>query len=337
MLDAISHPGHRRRTALVSALVGLSLVFCGCSPQAREARYLASGKKMMEKNDYQRATIQFMNAVKVMPRDAEAHYRLALAYLASRNYLAAGASLRRAVELNPKHRDAQLKLAEVYAAAPANAKGRPYLELSQKTAQDLLTSGESSAELLDILATTELKLGDLEAAQKTLQEAVTKFPKDLTSAVQLARIKLAQKDSAGAEELLKRAAAQQPPSANAFLALGQFYLVSNRVGDAEAQFRHAAEIDPKSSVALLSFAVLQARTGKLDQAGQTYAHLSALPDERYRGYHAGFLAARGQHSQAIAEAEKLNRQYPDDRVVRSLLVREYLNTQKRGDAEKLLT
>ena len=186
MHDAISHPSHRRPTALVSALVGLSLVFCGCSPRAREARYLASGKKMMEKNDYQRATIQFMNAVKVMPRDAEAHYRLGLAYLATRNYQAAGTSFRKAVDLDPKHRDAQLKLAQMYASASPDTKGRPYLEQSQKTVQDLLKSGESSAEILNTLATTELKLGDLEAAQKTLQEAVTKFPKNLTSAVQLA-------------------------------------------------------------------------------------------------------------------------------------------------------
>src|SRR5689334_22303 len=211
MRDATIPPAKRRRAALISALVGLSIALCGCSPQASEARYLASGKKMMEKKDYPRALIQFTNAVKVMPKDAEAHYQLALALLASRNYLASLKELNQAVQLDPKHRDAQLKLAELKAAVPrpqdeenpAKARiSKQYLEESQKTVQDLIKSGESSAEILDTLAVTELKLNDQAAAEKTLEEAVARFPKDLASAVGLAKVKLAHKDPAGAEAVL---------------------------------------------------------------------------------------------------------------------------------------
>src|SRR5689334_15457707 len=120
MRDATITPIKRRHAALISALVGLSIAVCGCSPQAREARYLASGKKMMEKKDYPRAIIQFNNAVKVMPKDAEAHYQLALALIAQRSYRAAYYELDKAVKLNPKHKEAQLKMAEYLAMAPAD-------------------------------------------------------------------------------------------------------------------------------------------------------------------------------------------------------------------------
>jgi tetratricopeptide (TPR) repeat protein len=293
---------------------------------------------MMEKRDYPRATIQFTNAVKVLPKDAEAHYQLAMALLAARNLPYSVSELKKAVDLNPRHRDAQLKLAEAYALIrPDDPKKRELLQNSQKTLEGLLQSGESSAEILDTLAVIEMKLGDREAAEKNLQEAFARFPKDLAAAVSLARVKMGDKDLAGAEEVLKKITTEQPPSSSAYLALGQFYLTTNKPADAEAQFRRAVEIDPNSSAALLSLAALQARTGKLDQADQSYTRLAALPEPRFRTYHAMFLATRGKQSQAIAEAEQLYRRYADDRAVRTLLVREYLVAQKAADADKLLT
>jgi tetratricopeptide (TPR) repeat protein len=338
MHDAITRPSHRRRAAFVSALVGLFLLFGGCSREEREARYLASGKKMMEKNDYSRAIIQFKNAANMMPKDAEAHYRLALAYLASHNYRAGYASLDKAVKLNPKHAAAQLKLAQVKATVPADqAQYKPLLEQSQKTVQDLLNSGQSSAEILGTLAETEYKLGDKDAAEKTLEQAVAKFPKDLASAVTLASVKRAHNDFAGAEAVLKNAVTEQPKSSNAVLALGQFYLITNKPAEAESQFQHAVDLDPTSAPALFSLAVLQTRTNKLDQAEQNYGRLSALPNPQFYTYHAAFLAARGKQDEATAEFEKLHRQFPDDRNIRTGLSRQYLRAGKVGDVDKLLT
>jgi len=335
---AIRHAASARKSSrggacLASIFAVACLMLSGCSPEAREARYLASGKKMMEKKDYTRALIQFNNAARVMPKDAEPHYQLALVYIARRDFRSAYSSLNKAVRLNSKHREAQLKLAELLAATPE----KENVEQAQQKVQELLSTGENSAELLDILAVTEYRLGNLQDAEKHLQQAIAKFPKDLASAIGLAQVKKAQNDLAGAEDVLKKIAAQQPPSANAFLAVGRFYLSAGKPADAEAQFRRATEVDPKNGVALLSLAVLQARTGKLDLAEQSYARLSALPEPQFGLYHASFLSARGKHTQAIAEAETLNRRYSDDRAVRSFLAQEYVRTQRSADAEKLLT
>ena len=71
------------------------------------------GAALLAKKDYGRAALEFRNAVKVMPKDAEPYYQLGLTYLASGNARNGVAALRHATELNPKHAGAQLKLAEL--------------------------------------------------------------------------------------------------------------------------------------------------------------------------------------------------------------------------------
>jgi Flp pilus assembly protein TadD len=99
------HRQHCRISALVTiALLCLCFMLSSCrSPEAREARYLESGKQDVAKKDYSRAAIQFFNASRTMPKDAEPHYQLALVYLALRQYDRAVASLRTPIALNPKH------------------------------------------------------------------------------------------------------------------------------------------------------------------------------------------------------------------------------------------
>ena len=328
---------HRQRcrsSALVTiALLCLCFMLSSCrSPEAREARYLESGKQDVAKKDYSRAAIQFFNASRTMPKDAEPHYQLALVYLALRQYDHAVASLRTAIALNPKHGQAQLKLAELMILS--NKKDR--VELAEHEVEQLVTTMPPNAEVLDALASAEWKLGNQQDAEKQLEQAVSKFPQHLASAVSLAQVKRIHNDLAGAETLLQKATSQMPSSSDAYLALGQFYMTTGKAAQAETQFRHAIQLNPKSGPAILNLAVLQVRTGRLDPAEQTYAQLSALSERQYKPYHAAFLSARGKHGEATAEFEKLCREYPDDRDFRSSLVREYLTARQSGQADKLL-
>ncbi len=324
---------YRSLAATLVAACCAAFADCARTPEAKEANYLASGKKMAERKDFARALIQFHNAAKVMPKDAEPHYQAGLVYLEQRDWRSAYASLDRAIGLNPKHQQAQLKRAELLAMSS----NKDQVQSAHQTIQDLIKSAPTSAEELDTLALTEFRLGNQQDAEKHLEEAFAKFPAHLASAVNLAGVKLAHKDLAGAEQVLKTTTEQKPPSAGAFLALGRFYVSTGKVADGEKQFLRAVEIDPKSGPTLLTLAVLQARTGKTQEANETYKKLSALPDPQYRPYHAAFLAALGKHDQALAEFENLYCQYPDDGTIRSYLVSEYMRMRKTGEAEKLVT
>src|SRR5450631_2177665 len=99
--------------AAVALSAGILAVGCNRSPQAKEALYLKRGAALVGKKDYGRAGLEFRNAIKVMPKDAEPHFQLGLTYLATGSPRNGIAELRRATELNPKHAGAQLKLAEL--------------------------------------------------------------------------------------------------------------------------------------------------------------------------------------------------------------------------------
>ncbi len=59
------------------------LAGCSSSPQQKEAKFLKRGKALLEKKDYSRASLEFKNAEKAVPKDAEPYYQSGLAYLAA--------------------------------------------------------------------------------------------------------------------------------------------------------------------------------------------------------------------------------------------------------------
>jgi len=324
----------RRKRRILGMVAAVALVGgCARSPQAKEAKYLENGKKEFQKKNYTVAILHFKNAMQVQPRDAEPYYQLGLAYLASNDFNSAASAFLKATELNPKHTDAQLKLAEMM----TTSRSKEVLEDAQKRSQDVLNLLPDNIEALHILALTELRLGNPQSAEAHLRQALQKAPSDLKSSMALALARFARKDMAGAEEALKQAVVQAPKSPEPSLSLGGFYLALGKTAEAEQQFRHALQIDPKHGPTLLALAALQARAGQAEQAEQTYRQVSALPDKRYRPIHALYLYQSGKSDQAIAEFQKLAKDDPADRNLRTDLVSAYLALNRVGDAEKVLT
>jgi tetratricopeptide (TPR) repeat protein len=323
----------KQSTILFAAAAVLTLCACSSSPQAKEAKFLEKGKKAYQAKDYAVAIIQFKNAAAAQPRDAEPYYQLGLAYLAATDYNNAVSCFRKATELDPKHTGAQLKLA----ALMATSRTPSIIEDAQKRTEEVLKLAPEDIEALNVLAITELKLGKPESAEAHLEQALKKSPDSLRSSVALAQTRLARKDVKGAEEALQAAAAQAPKSPLPSDYLGEFYLAQGKTAEAEQQFRRAIQIDPKHGPALVALGGMQARAGQTAQADQTYRQVAALPDKQYRPVHALYLFQSGKREEALAEFQKLNKEDPSDRDLRTYLVRAYLALNRVGDAEKVLT
>jgi tetratricopeptide (TPR) repeat protein len=322
-----------RLTVRLGALIlALAALLACSSPQARETKFLERGKKYFGAKDFVRAALEFQNAMKAKPDDAEAHFQLALAYLALANVNGAVESLREATWLNPKHIQARLKLAELMARNGDQSVVRE----GEKLAKSALDISPDNADALSTLALAELRLGEVEDAEEHVLEALKKFPHHLKSTLTLAAVKLQVKDWPGAEEILRKAEAEAPDSAEPPLALGRFYVMRGEPAEAEEQFNRAIHIDPKSGTALSELAALQVRSGLREKAEQTYNQLSALPDKQFRSAHAMFLFQDGQRDPAIAELEKLLKEDPDDRVVRARLLMAYLAVNRIPEGEKVL-
>lgn len=322
-----------QRVLAFGALVGLCYLFSGCtSPQTKEANSLRRGAALRDKKDYTRALIEFKNASTAMPKDAEPYYQMGITYLATGSMVNGLRYLRRAIELNPKHRQAQLKLAELMTASS----NKDTLQKAASSLETILSATPDNSEANDALALAEWKLGKTDDAVGRLEDTLKKFPTRLQTSVELARLKLSRKDWAAAEQILQKATASAPQSAPAELALGQLYMLSNQPAKAEAELRKAIQLDPKNGSALMGLAAVQVAGKRMDEAEQTYRQVSTLPGAEYKPAHALFLYREGKRDAALVEFEQLAKSDPNDRVARSRLFAAYVALGKNKPAQDLV-
>ncbi len=318
--------------AVAALSAGLLAVGCNRSPQAKEAQYLKRGAALTAKKDYGRAALEFRNASKVMPKDAEPYYQLGLTYLATGSVANGISALRRATELNPKHAGAQLKLAELM----TTSQNQDVLRDAVGRLESILTASPENIEATDTLAMAEWRLGRIDDASKRLEEALQRFPASLRSSIQLARLKLSQNDLSGAEAVLEKAAASAPKSPDAAVALGELYLLANQPDHAEPEFRRALALDAKTGVALMGLAAIQIAGKRMDQAEQTLRQVAALPGKEYKPQHAVFLYRTGKRDEALKEFEALYKADAEDRAARTRVVSVYFAMGKFPQVQSLL-
>jgi cytochrome c-type biogenesis protein CcmH/NrfG len=134
--------------ALIAALV---MAGCSRSPQAREAQYLKRGKERLEKRELSRALLEFRNASQAIPKDAEPYYQIGITYLASKEVRYAAAAFKKALEMDPKHAGAQLKLAGIEAIG----RNPDLLNAAMIRLQSILVSSPDDLEAVGALAIAE--------------------------------------------------------------------------------------------------------------------------------------------------------------------------------------
>jgi len=327
----LRNPGSYIITVLVASIV----LSTGCAPNTPD-KFMARGQRLVAQKEYARAVLEFRNAARLQPKSAEPVYQMALAFLATGDYGNGYANLVRATELDPNHKGAQVKLAEVVASGISGTKDQQILADVEKRVQSALAVVPDSTDVLGALGITEYLMGKQDDAVKHLEAALEKLPQNLQAARALAVIKVNEKDFAGAEQILKKAAEDSPKSADAQLALGRFYLITRRLPDAEAVYHRALGIDPKFGAALLDLARIQFSTGRKEEGEKNLVALSALPDKQYRPLHAVYLFEQGKLEEALKEFEEQAKQDPNDREAFSRLTSAYFFLKKFTDAEKVI-
>lgn len=322
--------GCRLASALLCVITGLA--GCSSSPQTKEAQFLKRGREFLKAKDYSRAILEFRNAAKVMPGDAEPYYQLGMTALQTENFVVAYSSFQRAVERNAKHSEAQLNLAALMAASGDGAMAAE----GERRLREIAHDPSSGPTALDFLALAELRIGRPGEAETHLEEALAAFPGHLRSSVELARLKLRKQDLRGAEDVLKKAVSNAPQSAAAALALGQLYVVAQKTDQAEEEFHRALQLEPTNASALLSLGSLEIAAGKMEEAERTYERLASLPEKEFRPLHAILMFQEGKRDRALEEFIKLAKESPHDRDARSRLVGIYLAMDRTPEAAAIL-
>jgi tetratricopeptide (TPR) repeat protein len=322
----------RQFVAASTCFLGILALSCTQSPEVKSARYIESGKRFLQNRDSARAILELRNAVRATPKNAEAFYQLSLAYFSAGDLQLGVGSLRKALDLNPKHEGAQLRMAQLMSMAS----DPELVKDAQHRLEAMLQASPNDAEALHTLAFTELKLGESEEAMQHLARAMELAPQDLLIAASMAEAKLRQNDVKGAEEILLKAAQNSPKSAEAEIVLGRFYASLRREAESERHFQRALALDGNNADALLNLASGQYRAGRKQEAEENFKRLSGLPSRKFKGIHATFLFEEGRRDEAIREFEKLAKEDPEDRQIRSSLIAAYQAVNRMPDAERVL-
>src|SRR6516164_2113410 len=101
---------HHMKSTLIAftVLAALGTTACRRTPKETAAQFLRRGKDYLGRKDYVRAELEFRNAARLLPRDAESVYELGLAYLGEGKLNQAVDALFRATQLDPKHLAARI-------------------------------------------------------------------------------------------------------------------------------------------------------------------------------------------------------------------------------------
>ena len=307
-------------------------LFTGCSrdPNVRKQKYFESGERYFEKAKYREAAIQYSNAIQVDPRFAQAHYRLALAYLRIGEESRAYQELNRTLELDPDNYEARIDLTNLLIAAKYFKEAQEHL--------DILTVKQPNNPAVHMaLANFKDRQGDIAGGLQEMQKTIALDPTRSDAFLNYAIMQIQAQQFDAAETSLKKAVELDPKAMTAQLSLGGFYQSRGRFPEAEEQFKHAISVDPKDPDPRSALARLYLVEGKKSEAEaflrQTKQDLSDKPV----GYRmlGDFYFATGDLDKAVTEYGSINSEHPKDLQAKKNYIQLLILKNRLDEARKL--
>ena len=285
----------------------------GCFAGAKKARVQARADQYFKSGEYDKAKIEYLNLLRLAPKDAVAYERLGYIWIEEGVPLRGIPFLLRVRELAPNDIAARSKLAQ------------SLVEIGEL--------GEARKELLEILkkdpANTDAIVTLAQASQADADEAVTeqqlqKFPAKDTAAFHLAAASLALRkgQNGQAADELQQGLKLDPKSPKLHMSLAYLYLVQNDSARAGEEVKAASDVSPPRGRERLKYAQFQAANGHSDEARPAVEDLT----HRYPDYVAawGVLAqisyGQKKYDEALSQLENVftrDAENPDARLLQS--------------------
>ncbi len=186
---------------LILALV--MLTFACTKPEDKIKNYLANGKTLLEKGDYNKAKIEFKNVLQLDSKQAEAYYQLALIEEHNKNWQGMYGNLKQVTQLDPKNNDAQLKFSRLNLLAGQ-------LDETLKHVETVLKNSPDNPDALALKGAVFVKKNNLNESM-ALAEQILKDHPDHADAISLKTvIFLAKKDFTSAQATVEKALQAKP-------------------------------------------------------------------------------------------------------------------------------
>jgi tetratricopeptide (TPR) repeat protein len=214
-----------------------TVVALGCSSEAARKRYFAEGERYLEAQQFDKAIIEFRNALSYDARWGEARQRLAEALAGNGQPERALAEYLRASELLPDNVPLQLKAAAFLLIAGQ------YEEVKFRV-QRVLQHDPRNVDALILLGNALAGLKDLPGGIAQITEAAALDPARADIFLNLATLQASAGEHQQARAVLERAVQSDARSVNAWLALAHHQWALGDLAACQASLEAAYAIDP---------------------------------------------------------------------------------------------
>lgn len=313
-------------------LVVIMFGFAGCSkdPDLRAQKYFNSGQKLFERGEFEKARIEFRNALNVRPAYADAHYYLGLSYLKLQQWARANQELSRVIELRPDNYAARIELARLLVASGNVAD-------AQQQANWLLENRFNDAKSHLVAANLLSVQAHFSQAEQEMEKGIALDPSDGELYLNLALIQLKSNQPEPAETSFKKAIEVSPSAIAPRVMLADFYQVRGRFDEGEQQLRSAMQIDPDDPEPTAALArLLLAENRKPDAETLLIQAKDHFPRSSV-GYRmlADFYLSTNDVDKAVVEYRNLYRGHPKDLQVKKNYTEVLIRTNRLEEAKKV--
>ncbi|MEQ8494131.1 MAG: tetratricopeptide repeat protein [Gammaproteobacteria bacterium] len=302
------------------------LVACG-GAEDRKSAYVNQGQELFEQGNFEKARIEFQNALQIDPKDLEARFKLAETLEKLENWQGAARQYLAILGEDENHPGALLNMGKLYLLSGADDKARENVE-------KLLAVDANNPGAKTLLAGVEAKAGDRDKARKLVEEVLAAKPNDPEAASLLASLQLVDGDVAGAVATLEGAIAAHPDEVALAINLARVHARAGDQDAAVATFRRVIEKKPDVLAYRNALARMLIGFKKLDEAEAVLKQsIADFPDvEDAKLAYIEFLSGTRGVDVAITELKKLIDENPDANAYRFALGKVYEATKQVDEA-----
>ncbi len=295
-----------RSVLVLATLFSFGIAGCG-GAQDRYASHMSKGDDFFAGTNYEKARIEFRNALQILPNDAQARYMYGRSMERLGKVREAAGMYQGAIDSDTNHAGARAALGRVFVFAGAPQKA---LELIEPA----IAKNVNDAELLTVRAAARAQLNQPDDALADAELAVKLAPDNENAVALLASIYRQRNESPRAVALLKTTLEKVPAATELRQVLSLLYLsLGDKVG-AEGEMRKIIEQRPDDARARYSLAIFLSGEKRFDDAENVLkAAIAAAPDNiDAKLVYADFLSTQREPARGVTALQEFIREESDN-------------------------
>ncbi len=264
-----------KRRLLLSVVCITAVILAGCGgAAARKARHLEKGKEFYSAGNFEKARVEFRNALQIAPTDSEARYENGRVDERLGNPREAASFYQGAIDSDKDSIPARAALGRLYLFSGAPEKALETIKPSMATHPD-------DPALLTVRAAVKVQLKDTDGALQDAEEAVKLAPANEDAVAVLAGVYKSRNEPEKARVLLESTIKQIPNTVDLRLALAQLYSSLGKEPQVEALLLELTRLKPHEKSDRLRLAQYYMRLNHPDEAERTLRQaIKDIPDQR---------------------------------------------------------